>query len=76
MNIVDQVSLWHSWATIVYIPRSSIAGLEVEPIQIFLETTKLSSKVVVQVSTPISNGGMFPLLHILTCICGLLSFWS
>ena len=40
-------------------------GIEVDLFTIFSETTKLISKVFVQVCTPISNGGTLPFLNIL-----------
>jgi hypothetical protein len=63
--IVEQVFLWNVGASFGYIPRSGIAGLEVELFPVFFETAKLIPKVVIQVSIPMSNGGVFPLLHIL-----------
>ena len=49
--IVEQVFLWNVGASFGYIPRSGIAGLEVELFPVFFETAKLIPKVSVQICT-------------------------
>ena len=61
MNIVE--SLWYDYASLGYYPQEWY--LEVDWSPIFWGTTIVISKVTVQVCTHTSNGGVFPLLHIL-----------
>jgi hypothetical protein len=56
-------------------PRSGIAGTCGKIFPVFRETVKFISKVVVQVCTPTSSEGVFPLLHILSSMCYLLCFY-
>ena len=49
-------------------------GIKLFPV--FWETTRLISRVVVQVCNPTSNEGVFFFLHILTSMYCCLSFWS
>jgi hypothetical protein len=46
MNIMDHVYLLHAGASSGYMPRGGIAGSSGNIMSIFLETTKLISKVV------------------------------
>ena len=71
MNIFEQMSLCYDCASFGYIHKSSIFGSWSRLILIIL-----ISKVAIQVYTPTSNGGVFPLLHILTSISYHLCFWS
>jgi hypothetical protein len=57
--------------------RNGIAGSWSRTIPSFLtKTAKLFSKVVVQVYISTSKGRVLPLLHILTTMCYILTFWS
>jgi hypothetical protein len=69
MNKVEQVTLWDVEASFGY---SWVLRLNYFK---FSETSKLISKVVVQVCTPTSYEEVFPLLYILSSIYYLLSYW-
>jgi hypothetical protein len=85
--MVEQVSCGILEYFLGICPGVVYLGLEVELLQVFWnkqtnkqtnkqKTAKLISQVVVQVCIPTSNGGMFPLLHILVSMYYYLSFWS
>ena len=67
MHIVEQVSLWYNWASFVYMAKSAITWYCDRWIPTFLTNHHMTSKVDVQVCTPTSSGGVFP-LHILSNI--------
>ena len=68
MNIDEQVS------HLGICPGMVKMGFEIELFPIFLETTKLTCKVLTQCWIPTSSEGMFHLLHILNSMCYYLSF--
>jgi hypothetical protein len=74
MNIVEYLSLWHGAVSFGYIPKSGIAGHQVDPFPIFWGTSRLISRVVIPVCNLTSNGGVFLFLHILANMCCHLRF--
>jgi hypothetical protein len=40
-NVVEQVSLWYSWASFAYLPRSSIAGSRCRTITSFMRNCQI-----------------------------------
>lgn len=70
------MSLIYNGASYGYIPGSCVTVAWVKPFPIFWETTKFIWKLVAQVSTPTSNGGMFSMFQIHSTICCHLNFWS
>ena len=63
INMVGHVSLLYVGACFGYMPRSGIAGLQVEAFPIFSGTSRLISKVIVPACDPTGNGGVFELTH-------------
>jgi hypothetical protein len=55
-------------------PKEILLVFEGDLFPVFWETAKLISKLVIQVYTLTSNGGVFPLLHILVSMCYHLPF--
>ena len=68
MNRAEQMSLWYECSSFGICPKVAFLGLEVDWFLIFWEITILISTAAVHICTPISNRGVFPLLHILSSI--------
>ena len=73
-NMVEHVSLLYVGACSGYMPRSEIAGLQVEVYLIFSGIDTLIPKVVVPACSPTRNGEIFLFLHMLASIYCCLSF--
>jgi hypothetical protein len=70
LNIFEQVPLWWDGVFFSYMPRRVIAGLLGKPTPHFLRNCHSDFY---SGCTPTSNGGVFPLLHILASVsCHLL----
>jgi hypothetical protein len=69
MNIVGHVSLLYSRESFGYMPRSGMAGSSGRTISNFLRKHLVDVRVVVQICSPIKNGRVFLVLHLLSSMC-------